>query len=163
MRAVARPARPDCIFCLSRETVIQWKGTVPLWLECMTLYGLFFNSFIFPFAVRTKWLNITRNWKGWPEDRPLCSKLETSTPLYFSNYMFLIQYCSLVVIVPFHPPISGLCCLFDARVDHKRRCCVGCQLVLRECHSSSLFFFLGLTTFIEFIYLNVCIISPKGK
>lgn len=77
-------SRPDCIFCMSRQNMCQRKGplSIPLWVECVTLDGLFIKCFIYSFAVRTKWLNITRNWRDWPEDKPLCSKFKNNYSIF---------------------------------------------------------------------------------
>lgn len=50
------------------------------------------------FAVRTKWLNITRNWRGWPEDKPLCSKLKTPPVFLWQNWFDQITYALLFLM-----------------------------------------------------------------
>lgn len=131
-------SRPDCIFCMSRQNVCQRKGplTIPLWLECVTLDGLFIKCFIYPFAVRTTWLNITRNWRDWPEDKPLCSKFKTTIVwlkrLDFGKWtcVSLVHYCLWCHSSP--APASGLplnlmwlhCggCCYKRCLSHARMC-----------------------------------------
>lgn len=71
------PARADSV-CVS----VSKKGGSHDSLRCRNVslfmgYSLNVLS-VDLLAARTKWLNITRSWRGWPEDRPLCSKLKAT-------------------------------------------------------------------------------------
>lgn len=102
-RATARthsvlPARADSVcLCVSKKG--SSHDSLCCWNVALFMgYSLNVLS-VDPLAARTKWLNITRSWRGWPEDRPLCSKLK-ATPVSFCRWCHgasCLSWCVSVV------------------------------------------------------------------
>lgn len=76
-KAISRPVG-QTKFSAWADRIWVTKGpltTTPQWQQCITCDGLLIKCFILLSTVRTEWFNITRNWRDWPEDKPLYSKL----------------------------------------------------------------------------------------